>query len=70
MKILATALLALSIVALPASYAAAQDYHHRHHGPVVVQHHRSDHGWNRDYRGENHHRWDRHHHNKPHFSHN
>ena len=70
MKILATALVALGIVALPATYAEAQDYHRgHHHRPMVVQHHRPDHDWNRHHGWENHHRWDRRHHGKPHFSH-
>lgn len=69
MKILATALVALGIVALPVTYAEARDYHRGHHGMVIVDHHRHDHGWNRHHGWENHHRWDRHH-SKPHFSHN
>ncbi|MGM4979803.1 MULTISPECIES: hypothetical protein [Rhizobium] len=75
MKILATALVALGIVALPATYAEAQDYHRwHHHRPMVVQHHQPDHGWNRHHGWRNdrpyhHHRWDRRHHNQPHFSH-
>lgn len=71
MKILATALVALGIVALPATYAEAQDYHRwHHHRPMFVEHHRPDHGWHRHHGWEGHHRWDRRHHNQPHFSHN
>ncbi|HEY0124977.1 MAG TPA: hypothetical protein VGC14_25075 [Rhizobium sp.] len=61
MKILATALVALAIVVLPATYAEARDYHHRHH--VMVMHH------GHHYQG---HTWHHHrpmHHQKPHFSH-
>ncbi|MGV1759305.1 hypothetical protein [Rhizobium sp. P44RR-XXIV] len=71
MKILATALVALGILALPATYAEARDYHRwHHHGPVMVEHHRHDHGWDRHHGWDHHHRWDRRYHSKPHFSHN
>ncbi|WP_267553303.1 hypothetical protein [Rhizobium rhizogenes] len=71
MKILATALVALGMLALPATYAEARDNHHwRHHGPVIVEHHRHGHGWDRHHDWDHHHRWDRRYHSRPHFSHN
>jgi hypothetical protein len=58
MKIIATALVALGVIALPATYAEARDYHHgsHHHGPVMVMH--SSHHWHghRD-RYSSHRRW-------------
>jgi len=68
MKILATALVALGIIVLPATYAEARDHHHHrwhHHHRDYRPHH---HGWHRHEgwrHGHRHHRW----HSKPHFSH-
>lgn len=77
MKIVATTLVALGILAVPAAYAQARDYHHSHHGgPVVVV--RPSHHWHHDYRphhyagygwrdhGPSHHRWYSHHGYYPH----
>jgi hypothetical protein len=73
MKILATALVALGVITLPATYAEAREYHHRHHvGPAVIVHptHYYHHPYAWHHHRPVHHHWDRAYSRKPHFSHN